>query len=110
MFKQPTVEYLSEGCLEMDLVKVESVWSPIICRVHQLQHFVQDFSHVANPLNQLTQKAEACKWTWTKEEQQTFENVRVFSQREDSHLMKLTTQCVALINGSGGPRGVQMLA
>src|SRR5467141_5122306 len=73
-FRQPTVEYLglilSEGCIEMDPVKVAGVrdW-PTPRNVTEVQSFVrfvnfywrfiQDFSHVAKPLHQLTKK-ERC--------------------------------------------------
>src|SRR5882724_5171447 len=72
-FEQPTVEYLglilSEGHMEMDPVKVAGVqdW-PTPRNVTEVQsfvrfinfyrHFVQDFSHVAKPLHQLTKKGE----------------------------------------------------
>src|SRR5882672_12818454 len=68
-FLQPTVEYigliLSESRIEMDPVKVASVhdWPTLrnvtkvqlfIGFVNFYQCFIQDFSHVAKPLHQLT--------------------------------------------------------
>jgi len=73
-FEQPMVEYLSlilsEGHMEMDPVKVAGVrdW-PTPRNVTEVQSFVgfvnfyrcfvQDFSHVAKPLHQLTKKAKS---------------------------------------------------
>src|SRR5467141_4042313 len=88
-FGQPTVEYLglilSEGRVEMDPVKVASVrdW-PTPRNVTEVQSFVgfvnfyrrliQDFSHVAKPLHQLTKKGEA--WKWTGDERKAFEELK----------------------------------
>src|SRR5467141_2360613 len=88
-FGQPTVEYLglilSEGRVEMDPVKVASVrdW-PTPRNVTEVQSFVgfvnfyrrliQDFSHVAKPLHQLTKKGVA--WKWTKDEKKAFEELK----------------------------------
>src|SRR5882672_6796023 len=85
-FRQPTVEYLGlillEGRVEMDPVKVAGVrdW-PTPRNVTKVQSFIgfvnfywwfiQDFSHVANPLHQLTKKGEV--WRWTEDEQKAFE-------------------------------------
>jgi len=72
-FEQPTIEYLSlilsEGCIEMDLVKVAGIrdWPTprnvtkvqwFVGFINFYQHFVQDFSHVAQPLHQPTNKGE----------------------------------------------------
>src|SRR5882724_12041899 len=66
IFEQPRVEYLSlilsEGHVEMDLVKVAGVqdWptprnvtevQSFVGFINIYQHFVQDFSHVAKPLH-----------------------------------------------------------
>src|SRR5882724_10415963 len=88
-FEQPTVEYLglilSEGCMEMDPVKVAGVrdW-PTHRNVTEVQSFVrfinfyrcfvQDFSHVAKPLHQLTKKGK--EWRWADEEQASFEELK----------------------------------
>src|SRR5882724_9458824 len=88
-FEQPTVEYLSlilsEGCMELDPVKVAGVrdW-PTPRNVTEVQsflrfinfyrRFVQDFSHVAKPLHQLTKKGEV--WRWANEEQASFEELK----------------------------------
>src|SRR5882672_9439118 len=70
-FGQPMVEYLSlillEGCIEMDPVKVVSIHDWLTPRnvtevqsfvrfINFYQQFIQDFSHVAKPLHQLTKK------------------------------------------------------
>ena len=72
-FGQPTVEYLSlilsEGCMEMDPVKVAGVCDWLTPRsMTEVQsfigfvtfywHFFQDFSHMSKPLPQLTKKGE----------------------------------------------------
>jgi len=72
-FEQPTVEYLglilSEGCMEMDPVKVAGVrdWptprnvtevQSFVRFVNFYRHIIQYFSHVAKPLHQLTKKGE----------------------------------------------------
>ena len=66
IFEQPRVEYLSlilsEGCVEMDLVKVTGIqdWSTprnvtevqsFIGFINFYQHFIQDFSHVTKTLH-----------------------------------------------------------
>ena len=83
MFRQPMVEYLSliflEGWVEMDPIKVAGICDWLILTsvtevqlfvrfVNFYQQFIQDFSHVAKPLHQLTKKGEAWKWTETKQE------------------------------------------
>src|SRR5882724_6957343 len=88
-FGKPMVEYLSlilsEGRMEMDPVKVAGVqdW-PTPRNVTEVQSFVgfvnfyrcfvQDFSHVAKPLHQLTKKGE--EWQWADEEQASFEELK----------------------------------
>jgi len=89
MFGQPMVEYLGlillEGCIEMDPVKVASVcdWltsknmtevQSLIGFVNFYWCFIQDFSHAAKPLHQLTKKGEA--WRWTKDEQKAFKELK----------------------------------
>src|SRR5882724_4343616 len=81
-FGQPTVEYLrlilSEGCVEMDPVKVAGVhdWptprniievQSFIRFINFYQQFIQDFSLIAKPLHQLTKKGEV--WRWAKDKQ-----------------------------------------
>src|SRR5467141_3687982 len=88
-FRQPTVEYLGlillEGRVEMDPVKVAGVrdWptprnvtevQSFIGFVNFYRRFIQDFSHVSKPLNQLTKKGEA--WKWTKDEWKAFEELK----------------------------------
>ena len=88
-FGQPTVEYLrlilSEGHVEMDPVKVAGIhdW-PTLRKVTEVQsfigfvnfyrQFIQDFSHVAKPLHQLTKKGEV--WRWAGDEQKAFEELK----------------------------------
>src|SRR5882724_11627761 len=88
-FEQPMVKYLSlilsEGCMEMDPVKVAGVrdW-PTPRNVTEVQsfvgfinfyrHFIQDFSHVTKPLHQLTKKGE--EWQWADKEQASFEELK----------------------------------
>src|SRR5882672_10722492 len=89
MFGQPTVEYLglilSEGHVEMDPVKVAGIrdWptprnvtevQSFVGFVNFYQWFIQDFSHVAKPLHQLTKKGEA--WKWTKDKRKAFEELK----------------------------------
>jgi len=77
IFKKPKVEYLglilSEGHVEMDPVKVAGVQDWLTPRnVTEVQsfigfvnfywHFVQDFSHIAKHLHQLTKKGEVWRW------------------------------------------------
>src|SRR5882672_2187732 len=88
-FGQPMVEYLSlilsEGHIEMDPVKVASIqdWltprnitevQSFIWFINFYQQFIQDFSHVAKPLHQLTKKGEA--WKWAKYEWKAFEELK----------------------------------
>src|SRR5882672_4269433 len=92
MFGLPTVEYLSlilsEGCIEMDPVKVAGVQDWLTPRnVTEVQlfvgfvnfywQFIQDFSHVAKPLHQLTKKGEA--WKWATDELKAFEELKWLS-------------------------------
>src|SRR5882724_3850245 len=87
-FGQPTVEYLGlillEGRIEMDPVKVAGVrnWptprnvtevQSFIGFVNFYRQFIQDFSHVAKPLHQLTKKGEA--WRWAEDKQKAFEEL-----------------------------------
>src|SRR5882724_1660827 len=88
-FEQPMVEYLglilSEGHMEMDTVKVAGIrdWptprnvtevQSFIGFVNFYRRFVQDFSHVAKPLHQLTKKGE--EWRWANKEQASFEELK----------------------------------
>src|SRR5882724_10812418 len=81
-FEQPTVKYLGlillKGHMEMEPVKVAGVrdWltprnvtevQSFIGVINLYRCFVQDFSHVAKPLHQLTKKGE--EWQWADEEQ-----------------------------------------
>src|SRR5882672_5663873 len=84
-FGQPTVEYLglilSEGRIEMDPVKVAGIcdW-PTLRNVTEVQlfvgfinfyqQFIQDFLHMAKPLDQLTKKGVA--WKWAEDEWKAF--------------------------------------
>src|SRR5882724_6647494 len=88
-FEQPMVEYLglilSEGHMEMDPVKVAGVrdWltprsvtevQSFIGFINFYRRFIQDFSHVAKPLHQLTKKGE--EWRWANEEQASFKELK----------------------------------
>src|SRR5882724_2014622 len=88
-FGQPTVEYLgiilSEGHVEMDHVKVAGIGDWLTPRnitkvqsfirfINFYQQFIQDISHVAKPLHQLTKKGEA--WRWAGHEQKAFEELK----------------------------------
>src|SRR5882724_10940009 len=88
-FEQPMVEYLSlilsEGHMEMDSVKVAGVrdWltprnvtkvQSFIGFVNFYRRFIQDFSHVAKPLHQLTKKGE--EWRWAEEKQASFKELK----------------------------------
>src|SRR5882672_10339140 len=88
-FGQPMVEYLGlillEGRVEMDPVKVAGIrdWptprnvtevQSFIGFVNFYQRFIQDFSHVAKPLHQLTKKGEA--WKWAEDEQRAFKELK----------------------------------
>src|SRR5882724_4291166 len=83
------VEYLglilSEGCMEMDPVKVAGVrdWptprnvtevQSFVRFVNFYRHIIQYFSHVAKPLHQLTKKGE--EWRWADKEQASFEELK----------------------------------
>src|SRR5882724_5517573 len=76
------VEYLnfilSEGCIEMDPIKVAGIcdWPTLrnltkvqsfIGFVNFYQRFIQDFSHIAKPLHQLTKKGETRRWAGDKQ-------------------------------------------
>src|SRR5882672_7363276 len=89
MFGQPTVEYLglilSEGHVEMDPVKVAGIRDWLTPRnvtevqlfigfINFYQWFIQEFSHIAKPLHQLTKKGEA--WKWTEDERKAFEELK----------------------------------
>src|SRR5882672_7968067 len=89
MLGQPMLEYLSlilsEGRVEMDPVKVAGNhdW-PTPRNVTKVQSFVgfinfywqliQDFSHMAKPLHQLTKKGEV--WKWVEDEWKAFEELK----------------------------------
>src|SRR5467141_1399450 len=89
MFGQPMVDYLglilSEGHIEMDPVKVASVHDWLTLRnvtevqsfigfINFYRRFIQDFSHMAKPLHQLTKKGEA--WKWAEDEQKAFKELK----------------------------------
>lgn len=84
-----TIEYLGlvilEGEIRMDLVKVAGVsewpipmmWKEVqsfLGFVNFYQHFIEDFSHHAKPMFELTKKDR--KWGWGKEEQQAFDEIK----------------------------------
>src|SRR5882672_10064936 len=88
-FRQPMVEYLSlilsEGRVEMDPVKVAGICDWLTLRnVTEVQscvrfvnfywRFIQDFSHVAKPLHQLTKKGEP--WKWAEDKWKAFEELK----------------------------------
>ena len=69
----------------MDPVKVAGVHNwPTLRNVTEVQsfigfinfywQFIQDFSHIAKPLHQLTKKGEA--WKWAEEERKAFEELK----------------------------------
>src|SRR5882672_7092019 len=85
-FGQPMVEYLglilSEGRVEIDPVKVAGIcdWltprnvtegQSLVGFVNFYRQFIQDLSHVAKPLHQLTKKGET--WKWAEDEWKAFE-------------------------------------
>src|SRR5882724_5854696 len=88
-FGQPTVEYLGlillEGHVEMDPVKVAGVrdW-PTLRNITEVQsfigfinvyrRFIQDFSHVAKSLHQLTKKGEV--WKCARDKWKAFEELK----------------------------------
>ena len=89
IFEQSTVEYLglilSPGQVAMDPVKVSGVrdWpTPITVKevqsflgfVNFYRRFIQDFSHIARPLHNLTRKDEP--WKWADEQQKAFEQLK----------------------------------
>jgi len=93
-FGQPTVEYLglilSEGCVEMDPIKVAGIhdWltptsmtkvQSFVRFINFYWQFIQDFSHVAKSLHQLTKKGEA--WRWTEAEQEAFDTRKLAKLR-----------------------------
>jgi len=88
-FRQPTVEYLglilSEGRVEMDPVKVAGVRDCLTPRnitkvqsfigfINFYWQFIQDFSHIAKPLHQLTKRGEV--WKWARYEWKAFEELK----------------------------------
>jgi len=93
-FGQPMVEYLGlillEGHVEMDPVKVAGIRDWLTPRnVTEVQLFVgfinfyrrsiQDFSHIAKPLHQLTKKGEV--WKWAGDKRRAFEELNSSSPR-----------------------------
>jgi hypothetical protein len=89
IFEVPKVEFLglilSENRVEMDPVKIEGVRSwPAPSSVKQLQsflgfinfyrRFIEGFSQIARPLNDLTRKD--VKWVWQKKHQEAFEELK----------------------------------
>jgi len=89
MFRQPMVEYLSlilsEGRVEMDPIKVAGIcdwltWMSVtkvqlfVGFVNFYQLFIQDFSHEAKPLHQLTKKGDT--WRWTEAKQEAFKDLK----------------------------------
>ena len=69
------------------------------------RQFVQDFSHVAKPLHQLTKKGEV--WRWTGEEQQSFEELKRFItstpilvQLNQEALFRLETDALGYTTGA----------
>ena len=84
-FECSTIEYLglvlSEGCIEMDPIKIASVWDwttpknvtevqSFVGFVNFYRRFIPDFSHVAGPLHHLTKKEEP--WQWAGPEESAF--------------------------------------
>ena len=88
-FEQSTVEYLglilSPGQVAMDPVKIAGVrdW-PVPTTVKEVQsflgfvnfyrRFIQDFSHMARPLHDLTQKDKP--WVWNEAQQKSFDDLK----------------------------------
>ena len=88
-FKQTKVEYLgmiiSHNSVEMDLVKVAGVaeWpapsnkkevQSFLRFIYLYRRFIQDFSHHALPLFNLTKND--VKWSWSMDEQSTFDTLK----------------------------------
>ena len=82
------VEYLglvlSEGCMEMDPIKIAGVWDwPTPKNITEVQSFVgfinfycrfiPNFSHVAGPLHHLTKEE---LWRWTEPEETAFQELK----------------------------------
>jgi len=70
-----------------------------------LQRFIQDFSHIAKPLHQLTKKGEA--WKWTKDERKAFEELKrlitstpILVQPDQSALFRLETDASGYATGA----------
>jgi len=120
IFEQPRIEYLdlilSEGHVEMDLVKVAGIQDWLTPRnvtevqsfvgfVNFYQHFIQDFSHIAKPLHQLTKKGEL--WRWAKEEQRSFKELKwlitstpILVQSNQEALFRLETDASGYATGA----------
>src|SRR5882724_2931604 len=120
IFEQPKVKYLSlilsEGCVEMDLVKVAGIQDcPMPKNVTEVQSFVgfvnfyqlfiQDLSHITKPLHQLTKKGEV--WRWAKEEQRSFEELKrlimstpILVQPNQEALFRLETDASGYATGA----------
>src|SRR5882724_5923581 len=120
IFEKPRIEYLglilSEAHVEMDLVKVAGIQDWLTPRndtevqsfvgfVNFYQHFIQDFSHIAKPLHQLTKKGEL--WRWAKEEQRSFKELKwlitstpILVQPNQEALFRLETDASGYATGA----------
>jgi len=68
--------------MEQDKIKVVKEWKTLT-KIKEVEsflgfanfyrRFIQNFSHMAKPLNELKGKK---KWTWTEEHQQVFEELK----------------------------------
>ena len=88
-FEAPSIEYLGlilkKGTVMMDPVKLSGIkeW-PVPKNVRDVRsflgfgnfyrRFIQGFSSIARPLNDLTKKDE--KWVWDTKQQEAFENLK----------------------------------
>ena len=67
--EQDKIKAVKEWKTQMKIKKVES----FLGFANFYKRFIQNFSHIAKPLNELKGKK---KWTWTKEHWQAFEELK----------------------------------
>ena len=123
VWESPCVDYLGlileKGVTCMDPAKVAGVkdW-PTPTSVKQVQSFlgfcnfycafIQRFSHLAKPLNNLTKKETP--WTWEKEQQRAFDMLKECIMSEPVLMQpNLTKQFEIEVDSSGFARGAVLL-